>query len=189
MQLRRTEPGDRHEPFRVATAGNLEHWKGVDILLEACALVDTSLHLDVFGDGSLRPELQRHAARLGVDATFHGWVTNVLDRLCEADLFVLATRGESFGIAVLEAMSVALPVVATRTGGLPELVADGETGFLVEPEDVPGFAAAIDRVARDDELRLRLGRAAAARVGQRFEAGAVARELVELYRRLTPASS
>jgi glycosyltransferase involved in cell wall biosynthesis len=187
VPLRRTEPADRHKRFRVATAGNLEHWKGVDVLLEACARVETPLHVDVFGEGALRLDLERHAARLGVDATFHGWVTNILDRLCEIDLFVLASRGESFPIAVLEAMSVALPVVATRTGGLPELVADGQTGLLVEPEDVLGFAAAIERVARDEELRLRLGRAAAGRVGQRFEAGAVAREIADLYRRLTPA--
>src|SRR6266540_1212377 len=93
VEVRRVEPAPRHEPFRVATVGILEHRKGVDVLLEACARVDALLHLDVFGDGTLRSDLEDDAASLGVNATFHGTVANIPDRLCEADLFVLATRG------------------------------------------------------------------------------------------------
>lgn len=189
VELRRPEPDRRHEPFRIATVGILEYRKGVDLLLEACARVDAPLRLDVYGDGTLRASLQSQAERLGLEATFHGSVANIPDRLCEADLFVLPTRGDNLPIAVLEAMSIAIPVVATRTGGLPELVQDGNTGLLVDPDDAEGLAAAVNRLARDEELRLRLGRAAAARVASRFEAGAVAGEIVALYRRLSLASS
>jgi glycosyltransferase involved in cell wall biosynthesis len=186
-ELRRAQPEERHDPFRVASASILNHRKGVDVLLEACARVDVPLSLDVYGDGILRSELEAHAARIGIDATFHGRVADIPERLREADLFVLATRGDNLPVAVLEAMSLALPVVTTRTGGLPELVLDGETGLLVEPEDANGLATAIGRVARDEELRLRFGRAAAGHLQQRFDPDVTAREMVALYRRLRPS--
>jgi len=184
VEVRRVEPAPRHEPFRVSTVGILEHRKGVDVLLDAVARAERRVRLDVFGHGSLRAELENRARRLEVDAVFHGEVGDVVGRLRDADLFVLATRGDNLPIAVLEAMSVALPVVATRTGGLPELVADEQTGLLVEPDDVDALAEAIRRLADDDQLRVRLGRAGAARVAEQFEIGAVARQMVDLYRGL-----
>ena len=142
------------------------------------------MHVDVFGDGSLRADLERRAERLGVDASFHGTVADVGARLLEVDLFALPTRGDNLPIAILEAMALALPVVATRTGGLPELVEDGVSGILVEPDDAEGLAAAIGRLAGDEDTRFRSGRAGAARVRERFDAGDVARQMVALYRRL-----
>ncbi len=96
---------------------------------------------------------------------------------------MLPSRGENLPVAILEAMAVALPVVATRVGGVPEVVRDGESGLLVEPEDVEGLAAALARLAEGEE-RERLGRAAAARIAEHFEAGLVARQMVALYREL-----
>jgi glycosyltransferase involved in cell wall biosynthesis len=115
-------------------------------------------------------------------------VADVPERLRGTDVVALATRGDNLPLAVLEAMSLALPVVATRIGGLPELVVDGETGLLPELEDVDGFADAIRRLAEDEQLRLRLGRAAAERLVERFDTEAVAREMVALYRSLTGPS-
>src|SRR5436190_2656465 len=86
VEVFRSEPSPRHEPFRIATAGILEYRKGVDTLLDACALVDVPMHVDVFGDGSLRADLQRRAERLGVDASFHGTVADVGARLLEVGL-------------------------------------------------------------------------------------------------------
>ena len=188
VEQRRIEPEQRHEPLRVATASNLEYRKGVDVLLDACARVRSQIHLDVYGDGSLRADLEAQAARLGVDAEFHGWVADTPDALRDADVFVLATRGDNLPVAVLEAMSLAVPVVATRIGGLPELVVDGETGLLVEPEDVDGLAAALERIAADEELRARLGRGTAERVVRHFAADAVARQMVGLYETLNRAA-
>lgn len=177
----RAEPGPRHEPVRVATAGILEQRKGVDLLVDAVGRIGTGIHVDVFGGGSLRRELELRAERLGIDADFHGVVADVGARLLDVDVFALPTRGDNLPIAVLEAMAAALPVVATATGGLPELVVDGETGFLVEPEDVEGLAAALRRLAEDEPLRLHMGRAAAERVRERFSSSTVAREMVSLY--------
>jgi glycosyltransferase involved in cell wall biosynthesis len=181
VEQRRTEPQQRHDPLRVATASNLEYRKGVDVLLESCARVKFPMHLDVYGEGSLREDLEAQAARLGIQSRFHGWVADTPSVLREADLFVLATRGDNLPVAVLEAMSLALPVVATRIGGLPELIVDEQTGLLVEPDDVDGLAAAIDRIAGDEELRTRLARGTAERVRRHFAADAVARQMVDLY--------
>jgi glycosyltransferase involved in cell wall biosynthesis len=185
VELRRLEPKQRHSPFRIATAGKVERWKGVDLLLQACATVTQPLRLDVFGDGRLRSALEREASRRRIPATFHGWVANIVDRLADVDLFVLPTRADNLPIAVLEAMSVALPTVASRVGGVPELILDGCTGLLVEPEDANALAAAIQRLASDEPLRLKLGRGAAALLAARFDIGVVARQTVELYERLT----
>jgi colanic acid/amylovoran biosynthesis glycosyltransferase len=188
VELRRREAAPRHTPFRIATAGRIERWKGLDLLLAACALVEEPMHVHVFGEGSLRPELEAWAIREGVTATFHGWVSDVADRLAEVDLFVLPTRADNLPLVVLEAMSSAVPVVATRVGGIPELVVNGATGILVDPEDIVELAAAIERLARDEPLRVRFGAAAAERVAERFEANVVARRMVALYEHLTQAA-
>ena len=74
---------------------------------------------DVFGDGSLRRQLEEQASRLGISVRFHGLVDDLRDRLLELDVFVLATRAENLPVAILEAMAIGLPVVATRVGGIP----------------------------------------------------------------------
>ncbi|MDQ4143327.1 MAG: glycosyltransferase family 4 protein [Actinomycetota bacterium] len=184
IDVRRTEPRAAHSPFVVATAAGLEPVKAIDVLLEACARVRCGAHLDIYGDGSLRTALERRAASLGVDVTFHGRVERVRDRLEEADVFVLPSWGENLPIAILEAMAAALPVVATRVGGIPELVVDGVTGDLVEPGDAAGITRAIDRLAEDPHRRVVFGRRAAHRAASHFDPDMCARRLVALYGRL-----
>jgi glycosyltransferase involved in cell wall biosynthesis len=171
-------------PLRVATAANLEYWKGVDVLLDACKRVDGAVHVDVYGVGSKREALERQAAGLGVDANFHGFVGDFRARLQAADVFVLPSRGDNFPVSVLEAMAEGVPVVATRVGGIPELVADGETGVLVEPDDAAGLGAALGRLADDDALRIRLGDAGRSRVREQFDPADAARRVVAVYEEL-----
>jgi glycosyltransferase involved in cell wall biosynthesis len=85
---------------------------------------------------------------------------------------------------VLEAMAEGVPVVATRVGGIPELVADGETGVLVEPDDAAGLGAALGRLADDDALRIRLGDAGRSRVREQFDPADAARRVVAVYEEL-----
>ena len=188
--VRTAPPPVRHDPPVIAVMANLERWKGVDVLLDACGLHlhaggthlhAGGMHVDVYGDGTERRALEGQAARLGVDATFHGHVAGARERLLEADVLVVPSRAENLPIAALEAMAAALPVVATRVGGVPELVDDGVTGFVVPPDDPAAMAAAIAKVLADDELRAGMGRAAAARVAERFSAEGMARKLVDLY--------
>lgn len=180
IDVRRREPPPPHDPPRIGTTTNLEYWKGVDVLLDACALLERPYRLEVFGDGSQRGELEAQARRLGVAATFHGRVGDVRDRLEELDVFVLPSRAENLPIAILEAMAAALPVVATRVGGVRELV----EAELVEPDDPHALARALDALLADAERRRELGAANAARAAADFAPDAVARRTIELYERL-----
>jgi glycosyltransferase involved in cell wall biosynthesis len=181
IDLRRGAPGPAHEPLVVGTAAILEHRKGVDVLLEACARVTAPLRIEIYGDGSLRVQLEGQARTLGLDARFHGRVTDVRSRLEDLDLFVLPSRDENLPMALLEAMAAAVPPVATRVGGVPELVVDGESGLLVDVDDVGALAAAIESLASDSPRRERLARQAAARVAAEFESKALGRRLAALY--------
>ena len=184
VTVRRTSPAPMHDPPRLGTAAILEHRKGIDVLLEACATTTSSVRLDIFGDGTLRGSLEAQARSLGIDAHFHGFSANVREQLGDLDVFVLPTRADNLPVAILEAMALALPVVATRVGGVPELVVDGETGYLVEPDDPRDLGRALDEVIADPARQRRLGEAGAARISAYFEAGAVAARMVGLYEEL-----
>ena len=184
ITVRRREPAPAHEPVVIGTAALLERRKGIDVLLEASARLATPHRLVIYGDGPLRAELEAAARDLGAPAEFLGFVSDAEARIAELDVFVLPSRGENLPIAILEAMAAAVPVVATRVGGVPEVVVEGETGLLVEPEDAAGLAAALDRVATDDAFRRRLGQAGATRIVEHFDARSTARQMVELYRKL-----
>jgi glycogen synthase len=175
--------GDR---VRLLTAGLLDTpRKGVDVLLEALALVPgrERLRLDVVGEGTLRPGYEELAERLGLGetVTFHALEPKpaLAERMRQADVFVLASRYENNPCVVLEAMASGLPVVATRVGGIPELV-DATTGRLAEPLDPPSFAAALE-----DALGAEFDRPAiAARTQEAFGRLAIARRLAEVYAEL-----
>jgi len=192
IDIRRWEPGPPHRPVRLVAVALLERHKGIDVLLEACARLAEQappMHLDVYGDGSLRPDLERRASKHRLDATFHGHVSGVRDRLLEADLFVLPSRGENLPITILEAMAIGLPVVATRVGGIAELVQDGVTGLLVEPDDVNGLADALAILIGDAERRAAMGRAAVRRIADCFDANQAGTEMLDLYRTLCASST
>lgn len=184
VEVRRTEPRVGNGPLVVGTVTNLVYWKGVDVLVDACALVEPRLRLEVYGAGAEQGKLERQAAELDVEACFHGFVDDMTGRLDELDLFVLPSRTENLPIAVLEAMASALPVVATRVGGVPELVLDGETGVVVEPDDPQELAAAIQELALSPERRQALGRAGARRAAEHFDAERAVRRLVSLYEQI-----
>lgn len=184
LEMRRRAPRSRQGPLVVGAAGRLEYWKGFDLLVEACAGVGQPLRLELFGEGDLRDPLERQAARLGLEARFHGEVENLPERLEQIDVFVLPSRADNLPIVVLEAMANGLPVVAARVGGVPELVEDGVTGLLVEPEDVTALTRAIAALAADPQRARAFGRSGAERVADRFDAADTARRLAGLYEEL-----
>jgi glycosyltransferase involved in cell wall biosynthesis len=186
--VRRRRPGPVHSPPRVGTVTNLEPWKGVDVLLDACARLRRPVRLEVWGDGSERPRLEARAAALGIDAVFHGFTQDAWGNLSDIDVFALPSRAENLPTALLEAMATAVPSVATRVGGVPELIVDGESGLLVAPDDASALADAIDRLLEDEAARTALGESAARRVEERFGAAQTAGRMVELYERLCASS-
>jgi glycosyltransferase involved in cell wall biosynthesis len=115
---------------------------------------------------------------------FLGFRDDVADLLGASDLFVLPSRGEGLPISVLEAMSQHLPVVCTPVGGNPELVVEGEHGFLVPVDDHVTLAAAMERIAVDEPLRRRLGEAAFERVRDEFTFERTAEQYEAIYRRV-----
>ena len=176
--------GSDADTATVCVASNLEHEKGVDVLIEACALAKQPISLEILGDGAERGRLEKLACERGVDAWFAGHVEDVRRRLPRYEIFALPSRAENFPVAALEAMAAGLPVVATRVGGVPELVADGETGLVVEPEDPAALAAALDSLAGDDARRRRLGDAGARRVRELYDAERMATRVIALYESL-----
>ncbi len=131
--------------------------------------------LVLIGDGPDRAALEQRAARegFGESVEFVGEQLDLASWLSAADLFLLPSAQESFGMAALEAMACEVPVVATRVGGLPEIIDDGETGFLCLPGDVDGMAARGVAVLTDKALRSRMGTAACRRVNTEFCSGVV----------------
>lgn len=146
--------------------------------------------LVLVGDGPERPRVQEEARSLGLlaDVAFAGAVRNLPPLLRACDLFLLPSAHESFGLAALEAMSCGLPVVGSRTGGLPEVVEDGETGVLADPGDVEAMSGAALRILADETLRARLSRAARDRAVRMFRAEEVLLRWEALYERVVDPS-
>jgi glycosyltransferase involved in cell wall biosynthesis len=179
---RREPTGDG--PIVVGVAANLEYHKGIDVLIEGCALARRPLRLEILGDGTWRARLERLASELGVEARFAGHVSNVEEQLRTMDVLAVPSRAENFPVSILEAMAAGLPVVATRVGGIPELVADDETGLIVEPDDPAALAAALDSLAADPDRRSAFGEAGQRRAAKLFGADRMASTMLALYESL-----
>ena len=151
--------GKESSPPVLLFTGQLIRGKGVDQLLRALPLLRSDYRLVIAGEGNQRPELERLAASLKVadKVTFAGWVSDPERLYSTCDIAVLPFFWqEPFGLVGPEAMTRGLPVVAFRVGGVDEWLRDGETGIAVPPRDTAGFAAAVDRLLADRELRLSL---------------------------------
>jgi glycosyltransferase involved in cell wall biosynthesis len=156
-----TQP-DLTEPT-VVTLRRLAHDKGIDMLLEAWALIAAQYpdwRLAVFGSGPDEESLRQQARELGLDdqKIFRGLTTDLDAALSNASIYALPSREEGFPIALMEAMAYGLPSVAFDCApGIRELLEDEFSGLLVNPGNVPGFAAALERLMKDYDLRRRLG--------------------------------
>jgi hypothetical protein len=141
------------------------------------------------GDGSLREATREACARLGVTGRVHflGVRTDVVELLAACDLFALSSHFEGSPLSVMEAMAAGLPVVATAVGGVPELVADGQTGLLVPPGDVRSFADALTCLAGNPGRRCEMAMAAVPRAAA-FSVDAMAARYAALFERLAGAT-
>lgn len=172
-------------PGMVGALGRLEREKGFDLLLQAMAELPAA-NLLLGGDGQAREALSAQVRELGLTerVTLTGFVADVPAFLSQIGMLVLPSRSEGLGLVLLEAMAAGRPVVASRVGGIPEVVADGETGLLVPPEEPGALAAAIGRLLADPAKALRMGEAGRRRVQSLFSAERMAREMAALYEEL-----
>lgn len=180
----RQELGLQDDRFLVLTMAKLMHRKGLDLLLAAFAqLADPRAVLAIAGSGPEEQNLRALATQLGLGnrARFLGHRDDTGDLLAAADLFVLPSRAEGLGVAALEALAAARPVLATRVGGLAEVVVDGRCGMLVPPEDVPALAAAMQRLRDEPRLCAQLAGAGPARVDEGFRAAHMAASYERIY--------
>lgn len=153
---------------------NFRPVKRVDRVIEVFHRVRQQFRarLVMIGDGPDRPAAERQATDLGLAASvdFVGEQLDLVPWLSSADLFLLPSSQESFGLAALEAMACGVPVVASRVGGLPEVIVNGVTGFVVDADDVDGMAARSLEVLRDERLRRQIATAATEDVRRRYAA-------------------
>jgi glycosyltransferase involved in cell wall biosynthesis len=169
--------------------GRLIPIKGLDVLLRAFAQAREQvpgLTLEIAGAGPLEAEL-RAAAPDGV--TFLGRVSPVGPLLERSAVVVVPSRGEGFGMVALEAAERGRAAIVSRVGGLPEIVADGETGLVVAPEDDTELAEAILALARDPERVRTLGVAARQRAVSSFSPEAAVDGVERVYRSTAAAAS
>jgi glycosyltransferase involved in cell wall biosynthesis len=175
------------QTIRLAFLGLIGPRKGVFDLLKAVQRLvgqGLAIHLTIGGNGEtarLRDEI--NTAGLQDHVEYAGWVTQPEKELLlsSTDIFVLPSYGEGMPMSILEAMSFGLPVVSTRVGGIPELVRDGQTGFLVDPGDVEALCAKLRLLTEDPGLRVRMGEAARRTVEQNHDVGELGRKIGRLY--------
>jgi glycosyltransferase involved in cell wall biosynthesis len=178
---------------RLLCIGRLIPIKGHLVLLRALAQARTrvpGVTLDLAGRGPLEPALKAYARELGLEdaVRFVGFVSPVQTAIEDAAIVVVPSLGEGFGMVALEAMERARPVIASAVGGLPEIVADGETGLVVAPAEADALAEAIIALAGDLSLAAAMGSAGRARAVARFTPERCVELVEELYvRALAPA--
>ncbi len=178
----RFEPGD----YLVGIVAQLEDHKGHRYLIEAANILrerTRKLKIVIVGEGSLRLELTKQAQNLNVKDVvyFMGFRSDIPRILASLDLFVLSSHLEGLGSSIMDAMACRLPVVATRAGGIPELVKNGETGLLVPARNPEALAEAILTLYHDRRLASRLAKAGYDFVHRSFSAEAMAAKTISVY--------
>jgi glycosyltransferase involved in cell wall biosynthesis len=157
----------------VGIVGRIFPIKNHRLFLDAAARVaaeEKAARFVIVGDGALRRQMEGHANGLGIAdrVTFTGWRRDLPRIYADLDVLVVSSNNEGTPVSAIEAMASGCPVVATRVGGLPDLIDDGETGYLVPPGDADALGAAVIRLLRNHEAARRIGESARARVSERF---------------------
>jgi glycosyltransferase involved in cell wall biosynthesis len=176
-------------PRQVAFSGRFVERKGIAFLLKAWVTLIREFpeaRLILFGDGPLLPTMKAMAVELGINSSveFPGHINQVTDALLTADIFVLPSLQEGMPNSLLEAMACGLPPVATRIGGVEDIVTDGENGVLVEPGDAASLATGLRRLLADKDLSLAIAARAGQSIHDLYSIDSVLPKYLALYQRL-----
>ncbi len=173
-------------PLRLGVIARLEPRKGIDQAIAALAMVDGP-RLDIVGDGPSRPALERQVAALGIGdrVRFWGYRSDPETIISEVDAVLCSSRTEGLSVALLEAMALGRPAIALPVGGVPEIVANGTTGWLAEDLSVDALAATLrSAVALGRPEMARRGERARAAVSRRFTEAQMRESYEQIYRGL-----
>jgi glycosyltransferase involved in cell wall biosynthesis len=177
----------------VLFAGQISERKGIEDLIRAWQRVTSSRSTtatllfvgeDLENSGDYRRRMECLSAELGAPAHFVGFQRDVFAWIIAADICVVPSHAEPFGLAVAEAMAHARPVIGAKVGGIPEMIVDGETGLLVPPRDPAKLAEALERLLQDARLRAEFGQAGRRRCEERFSIDRHVVAIVEQYRQV-----
>ena len=182
----RRQHGIGNEEMLLVSVGALVERKDHHTLLQAAHQLHQDgrrPHILICGEGSLQASLQAHAQSLGLARYVHftGFCSDVAAHLAAADIFVHTPLWEGLGVAVIEALAAGLPVIASRVGGIPDLIEDQHTGFLIPPQNVPALTQICNRLLADPVLRQTVGRAGQTRARTHFDIQTMARTNQILY--------
>ena len=173
--------------FHAGIVGRISRVKGIHFALRAMSTdaVPAHVHLDIIGSGPEEDELRRYVVSQGLSGrvSFHGFQRNVLDWIAHLDALLMPSLHEGLPYALLEAMSLGVPVVASQVGGLVEVLRHEQTGLLVEAGNTDGLARALAGLARDPDLGHRLGSAAAQEQRDRYTLDRMVGDYLEIYSR------
>lgn len=165
------------------------HKAQADLLTAAARVMreNPAVRFFVVGEGALRSDLEEQARALDIAGrvTFTGFRDDALEFLRVFDCFVMSSRLEGLGTSIMDAQAAGVPVVATRTGGIPDIVEDGRTGLLVPPGDPPALAAALNRILADEQLRNKCVREAR-KQSRRYDYRHMVYNTLAAYRELAP---
>ena len=161
------------EPVTVGTLSSLSHEKGLSYLIEAASLiphVKGRARFVIVGEGSCRMELEELVRKKGLEdcIQFLGFRTDIQPLMKDFDLFVLPSLSEGLSSAIMEAMASSLPVIASKVGGIPELVQNGDNGLLVDPADPESLARAIVQLVENPETLRQMGMRGRQRMEEKF---------------------
>jgi glycosyltransferase involved in cell wall biosynthesis len=175
-------------------AKRLHILSGPDILLKSFQYArdrcNRKLLLKIAGDGPMEAQLKQDAVQMGLADSIEwaGWLGSseaLRDFYHSIDLFVMPSRRESFGVSAIEASASGLPVIASRFGGIPEIVIHNETGLLADPEDIEGFGKAIVSLGENENLRIEMGVKGRKRVEERFDWRSSIKRMTDIYRQMS----
>ncbi len=171
----------------IISVAELHERKGLKYLIEAIPEVSAkfpNIKLVIVGEGPERPELEKLIKKLDIanHVILTGRQKEIPKLLKCADIFVLPSRREAFGLVILEAMITGLPVIASTTGGIPEIITDNKTGILVKPENSAEISEALLDLIAHPEKRSKLSSAGAKLVHEKFQAKKMAEEYEKIYR-------
>ena len=174
------------EKIVVGTVANFYRNKSLETFIQAAGILHDrgieNVEFQIVGDGAERSFLESEIERLQLeDFRLLGFQKNGLECMKEFDVFVLSSIKEGFPYVILEAMSLGLPIVATKVGGVPEVVVDGQNGFLVEPKNAEELADKIEDLIRDPEKRRYFGNHNQEKIRQRFSFFEMRKKVEKIY--------